>query len=93
MIHTFGNKETEKIWIGERVKGFPDQIQQLARRKMRMIHHSQNLSDLMIPPGNRLEKLKGRWIDFYSIRVNQQWRLVFKWLDNDAYSVQLIDYH
>jgi proteic killer suppression protein len=91
MIISFGSKETEKIWNGERVKKIPIEIQQIGRRKLRMINNSQNWSDLRIPPSNRLEKLKGS--DFYSIRINDQWRIIFKWEINHASEVEIMDYH
>jgi proteic killer suppression protein len=93
MLTSFGNKNTQKIWEGERVKGLPTEVQEIARRKMRMLNNSQNLTDLMIPPSNRLEKLKGKLKDYYSIRVNDQWRLVFQWENGNAFVVKLIDYH
>ncbi|MFW5757948.1 MAG: type II toxin-antitoxin system RelE/ParE family toxin [Bacteroidota bacterium] len=91
MIVSFGSKNTEKIWNGERVKKMPIEIQQIGRRKLRMINNSQNWSDLKIPPSNRLEKLKDS--DFYSIRINDQWRIVFRWIDNNAHDVEIVDYH
>jgi len=91
MIVSFGSKDTEKIWNGEPVKKIPIEIQQIGRRKLRMINNLQNWSDLRIPPSNRLEKLQGS--DFYSIRVNDQWRIVFRWVDNNATTVEIIDYH
>ena len=93
MIISFGSKETEKIWQGERVKRIPLEIQQIGRRKLRMINSSQDLTDLMIPPSNHLEKLKGKSNEFYSIRVNDQWRIVFKWENNHASEVEIMDYH
>jgi proteic killer suppression protein len=93
MIVSFGDKTTQKIWEGERVKGFAKEIQEIARRKLRMLNNSVDIKDLMIPPSNRLEKLRGNYKDFYSIRVNEQWRLIFKWENGNAYNVELIDYH
>jgi proteic killer suppression protein len=93
MLTSFGNKNTQKIWEGERVKGLPTEVQEIARRKLRMLNNSQNLKDLMIPPSNRLEKLKGTFKNFYSIRVNDQWRIIFKWNNGNADEVELIDYH
>lgn len=93
MIKTFGNKETEKIWKGIRSKKLPNEIQEVARRKLRMLNNSQDVNDLRIPPSNRLEKLKGEMDDYYSIRINNQWRIIFKWIGNDSYSVAIIDYH
>lgn len=91
MIISFGSKETGKIWRGERVKKIPIEIQQIGRRKLRMLNNSQNLSDLRIPPSNKLEKLKGS--HFYSIRINDQWRIVFQWINNNAHDVEIMDYH
>ena len=93
MIVSFGDKTTQKIWDGEWVKGFSTDIQEVARRKLRMLNNSFDIKDLMIPPSNRLEKLKGNRKDFYSIRVNDQWRLIFEWTDGNAFNVELIDYH
>ena len=93
MIVSFGDKTTQKIWDGEWVKGFSTDIQETARRKLRMLNNSFDVKDLMIPPSNRLEKLKGNLKDFYSIRVNDQWRLIFKWENGNAFNVELIDYH
>ena len=93
MIISFGNKETEKIWNAERVKKFLNEIQDIARRKLRMLNNSQNIADLQIPPSNRLEKLKGSLKDFYSIRINNQWRIIFKWNTGNASEVEIIDYH
>ncbi len=72
MISTFGSKETEKIWNGERVKSLPNEIQEIGRRKLRMLNNSQTLGDLKVPPSNKLEKLKGDLKEFYSIRINDQ---------------------
>ena len=91
MIVSFGSKVTEKIWNGERAKKIPIEIQQIGRRKLRMINNSQIWSDLRIPPSNRLEKLQGS--EFYSIRINDQWRIIFKWVDNNAHNVEIVDYH
>jgi proteic killer suppression protein len=93
MIVSFGDKTTQKIWDGEWVKGFSTDIQETARRKLRMLNNSFDIKDLMIPPSNRLEKLKGNRKDFYSIRVNDQWRLIFQWTNGNAFYVELIDYH
>lgn len=93
MIISFGDKTTRKIWEGECVKGFSTDIQETARRKLRMLNNSIDVKDLMIPPSNRLEKLKGNRKDFYSIRVNDQWRLIFRWENGNASNIELIDYH
>ncbi|MDX5338152.1 MAG: type II toxin-antitoxin system RelE/ParE family toxin [Cyclobacteriaceae bacterium] len=93
MIKSFGDKETEKIWNGFRSKKLPYEIQEIARRKLRMIHNSHDIQDLRIPPSNRIEKLKGDLKEYYSIRINNQWRIIFKWISNDAHETQIIDYH
>jgi len=93
MIVSFGNKETRQIWEGERVRGLPVEIQETTRRKLRILNNSQNISDLIIPPSNRLEKLKGNLKAFYSIRINDQWRIIFQWENGNAELVELIDYH
>ncbi len=93
MLISFGNKKTKSIWNGERADNLSDAIQQTARRKLRMLNNSQNISDLLIPPSNRLEKLKGNLKGFYSIRINDQWRIVFKWENGNAEEIQIIDYH
>jgi proteic killer suppression protein len=93
MIISFGDKQTQKIWEGERVKGLSTEIQELARRKLRMLNNSNDLNDLMVPPSNRLEKSKGNLKEFYSIRINNQWRIIFKWKNNNADLVEIIDYH
>ena len=93
MIISFGNSETEKVWSGERVKGLSKEIQEIGRRKLRMLNNSVDLADLRIPPSNRLEKLSGELKEFYSIRINNQWRIVFKWNAGNASNVEIIDYH
>lgn len=93
MILTFGSKETEKIWFGFISNKLPREIQTVARRKLRMINSSIDINDLRIPPANRLEKLKGNLSDFYSIRINNQWRIIFNWENGNAYDVKIIDYH
>jgi len=93
MISSFGDKDTKKIWEGERVKSFSSEVQETARRKLRMINNSQNLADLQIPPSNRLEKLKGNFKEFYSVRINDQWRIIFRWNKGNADEIKIIDYH
>jgi proteic killer suppression protein len=91
MIVSFGNSETESVWDGIRVKKLPIEIQNIGRRKLRMINNSVNLADLRIPPANRLEKLSGNLKEFY--RINDQWRIIFKWNAGNATEVEIIDYH
>ena len=93
MIKSFGSKETEKIWNGERSKKLPNEIQSIARRKLRMINNSQDLQDLRIPPSNRLETLKGDREGQFSIRINDQFRICFPWKSGDAFEVEIVDYH
>ena len=93
MIVSFGSSETEKIWNGERVRELPNEIQQIGRRKLRMLNNSVDLADLRIPPSNRLEKLSGKMKRFYSIRINDQWRIIFTWSLGNAAEVEIVDYH
>lgn len=93
MIISFGNSETEQVWLGNRVKKLPPEVQNIGRRKLRMLNNSVSIADIRIPPANRLEKLSGKLKDFYSIRVNDQWRIIFKWRAGIALVVEIIDYH
>jgi proteic killer suppression protein len=93
MILSFGNKETLKIWNGDMSMKLPITIQEIARRKLRMLHRSENLVDLSIPPSNQLEKLKGYLSGYYSIRINNRWRIIFIWSNENAEEVEIIDYH
>ena len=93
MIISFGDKETEKIWNGFVSRKLPREIQDVARRKLRMINNSINVADLKIPPANRLENMKGDLKDYYSIRINNQWRIIFKWNNGNAFMVEIADYH
>ncbi len=93
MIVSFKNKETKSIWKGLVSKKLPFEIQNTARRKLRMINNSVDITDLRIPPANRLEKLKENLENFYSIRINDQWRVVFQWENGNAYNVEIVDYH
>lgn len=93
MIKSFRDKETEKVYGRERSAKLPSDIQQIALRKLRMINNAQNINDLRIPPSNRLEKLSGDRAGQYSIRINDQWRICFVWKDNNAYYVEITDYH
>ena len=93
MIVSFGNSDTEKIWHGVRVKGLPGENREVGRRKLRMLNNSTNLIDLRVPPSNRLEKLSGRLKEFFSIRINDQWRIIFKWQSGNAFEVEILDYH
>jgi toxin HigB-1 len=92
MILSFGNKDTEDIWLGNRVKKLPPTMQEVGRRKLRMLNNAIDLTDLRVPPANRLEKLSGRLKAFYSIRINDQWRIIFKWHTGNAAEVEIVDY-
>ncbi|HRD57855.1 MAG TPA: type II toxin-antitoxin system RelE/ParE family toxin [Ferruginibacter sp.] len=93
MIISFGNEDTKNVWNGIRVKKLPAEIQNIGRRKLRMINNSFTLNDPKIPPANRLEKLAGNLKNFYSIRINDQWRIIFRWNAGNASDVEIFDYH
>jgi proteic killer suppression protein len=93
MIRSFKGRNTESIFSGKRVRGLPGDIQQRARRKLRMLDAAIDLEDLRTPPSNRLEKLKGGRIGQYSIRINSQWRICFSWKEGGATDVEIVDYH
>lgn len=93
MIQSFGDKETEKIWNGARSAKLPNEIQEIARRKLRMLNNASTIGDLRIPPSNHLEKLSGDLSGLYSIRVNKQWRIVFSWVNDHSFEVHIVDYH
>ena len=93
MIKSFGSKATEQVLNREYVKGLPNEIQGRAHRKLVQIDEAQALDQLRIPPSNRLEALKGNLKGFHSIRINQQWRIIFKWVAGDAYEAEIVDYH
>jgi proteic killer suppression protein len=93
MIGSFADEETRKIHIGIPSRKWPRDIQRVARRKLIYIDDAENLQDLLAPPGNRLEKLKGDRKGQYSIRINDQWRICFDWTNNRAENVEIADYH
>ena len=93
MLKSFADKETEKVWKGEFSSKLPNSIQRIARRKLRMLNNSHNINDLRVPPANQLEKLVGNLKGFYSIRINRQWRITFKWNSQNAEQVKIEDYH
>lgn len=92
MILTFRDVETEKIWHGERSRRLGPDIQDGALRKLRLLNAARSLEDLKVPPGNRLERLKGDRAGQWSIRINSQWRICFRW-QNGAHDVEIVDYH
>ena len=93
MIKSIRDSETEKIFRRERSRKLPPDIPQAAYRKLRYFHNAKDLTDLRIPPSNRLEKLKGDRRGQHSIRINDRWRICFTWKTNDAYDVEIVDYH
>ena len=96
MIISFADKTTEDIYNGHDSKAarkIPMVIWQTAQRKLDMLNAAAELKDLRIPPANRLEKLKGSLAEFYSVRINDQYRIIFRWIDNNAHDVKITDYH
>ena len=93
MIRTFRDPQAENIFQRQRVKGLSQDVQRAALRKLVILDAAELLDDLRVPPGNRLEKLKGDRKSQYSIRINDQWRICFVWSDGDAYDVEITDYH
>lgn len=93
MIKSFRNAAAEAAWKRRFLKGVPNEIVKVAHRKLTQIHNASSLNDLRAPPGNRLEALTGDREGQYSIRINDQWRVCFRWKDGDAYDVEIVDYH
>ncbi len=96
MIESFGNHLAYDLYennFTHRVKGFPQELVRVARRKLFYLHEAMTLQDLRIPPGNRLEILKGNLEGFYSLRINNKWRIVFRWTGQGAADVRILDYH
>ncbi len=93
MIASFADRETEKIWNGERSRRLPSDIQSVALRKLRLLNAASRLDDLKVPAGNRLEVLKRDRAGQWSIRINDQWRICFRWTGKGAEDVEIVDYH
>jgi len=93
VISSFRDTETAKIWQGQRSRRLPQDIQQAARRKLRMLNNARTLDDLRIPPANRLESLRGDRAGQHSIRINDRWRICFTWSEGHATDVEIVDYH
>jgi proteic killer suppression protein len=93
MIVSFGDDEAQKIWNGERSRRLPPDIQAAALRKLRLLNAAKRIDDLRVPPGNRLERLKGDRAGDWSIRINDQWRITFRWAEGGADNVAIVDYH
>jgi proteic killer suppression protein len=92
MIRSFGDKDTQALFLDERVRRFAGTAR-VAKRKLEAVNAASRLEDLMVPPSNRLEKLRGDLKDFHSIRINDQWRVIFKWTDGEPHQVRIVDYH
>jgi proteic killer suppression protein len=93
VIRNFADREAERIWSGQVSRRLPTDIQSVARRKLRMLNNAVSLDDLRVPPANRLEALVGDRKGQHSIRINDQWRVCFRWKDGDALDVEIVDYH
>ena len=93
MIKSFGDRDTQRLFGREPVRRFPSNLQRTMLRKLVVLDAAEALVDLRSPPGNRLEKLKGDRAGQHSIRINDQWRICFRWQDGDAHEVELVDYH
>lgn len=93
MIKSFKGREAKRVFARERTKGISSHIQRLAYRKLLVLDAVDKLQDLRVPPGNQLEKLSGNRIGQHSIRINDQWRICFRWHEGDAYDVEIADYH
>jgi toxin HigB-1 len=93
VIASFACRKTERLWLRQRGHGLPSQIERVALRKLTQLHRSRELRDLRLPPGNRLEALRGDRAGQHSLRVNDQWRVCFRWQGEDAHAVEITDYH
>jgi len=93
MIRSFASAETERLFQRKASRRLPNDIQRRARMKLEILDAAEQLSDLRIPPSNRLEKLSGARRGQHSLRINEQWRICFEWRDRDAYNVEIVDYH
>jgi toxin HigB-1 len=93
VIKSFADGDTEAVFHGQRVRRLPPQLLRPALRKLLLLDAAVDLKDLWVPPGNRIEKLKGNRDGQYSIRINDQWRICFEWHDGDAHTVEIADYH
>ena len=93
MIKSFQSKETEKIFLRQHAARIPANLQRIALRKLLLLEAAETIEDLRVPPGNRLEKLSGSRVGQYSIRINDQWRICFRWSEGDAHDVEIVDYH
>ena len=93
VIRSFRDRDSERLFERQPVRRWPAQLQRTALRKLRMLDAAESLNDLRVPPGNRLERLRRDRAQQHSIRINQQWRICFRWRSGDAYGVEIVDYH
>jgi len=93
VIRSFADRDTERLWAREPVRRFPPDLRRIMLRKLGLVDGAVHLEDLRIPPGNRLEKLRGDRAGQHSIRINDQWRICFRWVDGNADDVEIVDYH
>jgi proteic killer suppression protein len=93
VIRSFRNEDTRSVFLRERLRRLSDDVQRVAQRKLAILHAAESLEDLRAPPGNRLERLSGDRGGQHSMRINDQWRICFRWSDGDAYEVEIVDYH
>jgi proteic killer suppression protein len=93
VIRGFADRDTERLWAREPVRRFPPSLRRTMLRKLGHVDAAVRLDDLRLPPGNRLEKLRGDRAGQHSIRINDQWRICFRWLDGHAHAVEIVDYH
>jgi len=92
-LRSFADKETERVWLRRRARKLAQDVQRAALRKLLILDAAETLDDLRVPPGNRLEKLKGSRAGSYSVRINQQWRICFRWTEAGPENVEIVDYH
>jgi proteic killer suppression protein len=93
VLRSFADKETERVWQRRRVRKLAQDVQRAALRKLLILDAAETLDDLRVPPGNRLEKLKGNRAGSYSVRINQQWRICFRWTEAGPEGIEIVDYH
>nr|WP_075845633.1 type II toxin-antitoxin system RelE/ParE family toxin [Saccharomonospora sp. CUA-673] len=93
MIRSFADKRTEQVWNRQRVRGLPPEVQRVGHRKLRQLDVVDRLIELRVPPGNQLEQLKGDRAGMYSIRIDRQWRICFRWTYDGPEGVEIVDYH
>ncbi len=93
MIKSFRDRDTERVFHRERVRRWSESVLRAALRKLLLLDAAEGLNDLRVPPGNRLERLRGARVGQHSMRINDQWRICFRWRDGDAYDVEIVDYH